>query len=82
MADGAATFEVDLEAPAGLAWCNDDTPGITRRRAGKGFTYRDAKGATVKNPKVLDRIRMLAIPPAWTDVWICPRANGYRKPLF
>ena len=77
MADGAATFEVDLEAPAGLAWCNDDTPGITRRRAGKGFTYRDAKGATVKNPKVLDRIRMLAIPPAWTDVWICPRANGH-----
>ena len=77
MADGAATFEVDLEAPAGLAWCNDDTPGITRRRAGKGFTYRDAKGATIKNPKVLDRIRMLAIPPAWTDVWICPRANGH-----
>ena len=77
MADGAATFEVDLEAPAGLAWCNDDTPGITRRRAGKGFTYRDAKGATIKNPKVLDRIRMLAIPPAWTEVWICPRANGH-----
>lgn len=77
MADGAATFEVDLEAPAGLAWCNDDTPGITRRRAGKGFTYRDAKGATIKNPKVLDRIRMLAIPPAWADVWICPRANGH-----
>ena len=77
MADGSATFEIDLEAPAGLAWCNDDTPGITRRRAGKGFTYRDAKGATIKNPKVLDRIRMLAIPPAWTEVWICPRANGH-----
>lgn len=77
MADGSATFEIDLEAPAGLAWCNDDTPGITRRRAGKGFAYRDAKGATIKNPKVLDRIRMLAIPPAWTDVWICSRANGH-----
>ncbi|QYF87660.1 DNA topoisomerase IB [Brevundimonas sp. PAMC22021] len=77
MADGAPTFEVDPEAPAGLSWCNDDTPGITRRRAGKGFSYRDSKGAVITNPKVLDRIRMLAIPPAWTDVWICPRANGH-----
>ncbi|WP_295705017.1 DNA topoisomerase IB [uncultured Brevundimonas sp.] len=77
MADGSTAFAVDLEAPAGLAWCNDDTPGITRRRAGKGFSYRDSKGALISNPKVLDRIRMLAIPPAWTDVWICPRANGH-----
>ena len=77
MADGSTAFAVDLEAPAGLAWCNDDTPGITRRRAGKGFSYRDSKGALISNPKVLDRIRMLAIPPAWTDVWICSRANGH-----
>jgi len=67
----------DAEIPRGLSWCSDDHPGLTRRRAGKGWSYRDAQGRTVTDRKVLDRIRALAIPPAWTDVWICPRANGH-----
>jgi DNA topoisomerase-1 len=65
------------EVPEGLTWCGDETPGFTRRRSGTGFSYLDRNGAVIRDPKVLDRIRMLAIPPAWTDVWICPRASGH-----
>lgn len=50
--------------------------GWTRRRAGKGFTYRDADGRAL-GPEDVARIKALAIPPAWTDVWICPIANGH-----
>lgn len=46
-------------------------------RAGKGFTFKDASGAKVTAPELLDRIAHLAIPPAWTDVWIAPYANGH-----
>jgi DNA topoisomerase IB len=53
------------------------TPGIRRKRAGKGFTYVDWDGRKVTDPGVLQRIRDLVIPPAWTDVWICPLANGH-----
>lgn len=77
MADGSHGFDPVVEVPQGLSWCSDDNPGLTRRRAGKGWSYRDAEGRPVKDPKVLDRIRALAIPPAWTDVWICPKANGH-----
>ena len=77
MADGAAAFAPEDDIPQGLSWCNDDNPGLTRRRSGKGWSYRDAKGRTIADPKVLDRIRALAIPPAWTAVWICPKANGH-----
>jgi Topoisomerase IB len=77
MPDGSHAFAPALEVPKGLCWCSDDMPGLTRRRAGKGWSYRDAQGGTVTDPKVLDRIRALAIPPAWTDVWICSRANGH-----
>jgi len=66
-----------IEIPEGLSWCSDDNPGLSRRRAGKGWSYRDAQGRTIEDARVLDRIRALAIPPAWTDVWICPRANGH-----
>ena len=52
-------------------------PGISRRRAGKGFTYLDEGGDRVDDPEVIDRIRALAIPPAWTDVWICPDPRGH-----
>jgi DNA topoisomerase-1 len=52
-------------------------PGIRRRRAGRGFTYVDAAGRRVTDPEVLDRIRALAIPPAWTDVWICCDPRGH-----
>jgi DNA topoisomerase-1 len=51
-------------------------PGWTRRRAGRGFSYRDAGGDALPKEEV-ERIRSLAIPPAWQDVWICPYPNGH-----
>src|SRR3954452_24045653 len=51
-------------------------PGYRRRRAGRGFAYYDQDGALIKDDR-LDRIRGLAIPPAWRDVWICPWPNGH-----
>src|SRR6185503_20843784 len=53
-------------------------PGIGRRRRGKGFEYFDEETAKrITNEEVLQRIRALAIPPAWTDVWICADALGH-----
>ena len=52
-------------------------PGISRRRRGRGFEYRDDKGRRIADADVLARIRDLAIPPAWDDVWVCPYPNGH-----
>jgi DNA topoisomerase I len=52
-------------------------PGIRRRRRGRGFSYTHANGSSVADAKTLERIRELAIPPAWSDVWICPWPNGH-----
>lgn len=65
------------KTPTGLHYVTDDAPGLTRVRAGKGFSYRDARGRHVRDKKSLERIAKLAIPPAWTDVWICADANGH-----
>ena len=65
------------KAPHGLIWCSDDRPGIRRERVGKGFVYRDASGRLIRRAAELNRIRTLAIPPAYEDVWICPRVNGH-----
>ncbi|MFC6840763.1 DNA topoisomerase IB [Xanthomonas theicola] len=62
---------------AGLVYVSDDQPGIARRRAGKGFGYRLPDGSAVRDAPTLQRIRQLAIPPAYTEVWICTRANGH-----
>ncbi len=62
---------------AGLRYVSDEAPGIRRKRAGKGFTYVDRNGATVRDQATLARIRSLVIPPAWTDVWICPHKDGH-----
>ncbi len=62
---------------AGLRYVNDSEPGIRRKRAGKGFTYLSTTGRRVSQPAVLQRIRRLAIPPAYTDVWICRDARGH-----
>jgi DNA topoisomerase-1 len=62
---------------AGLRYSTDARPGITRRRAGRGFGYRDPDGKRVTDRTVLARIRSLAIPPAWTDVWICNDPSGH-----
>ena len=66
-----------LEAPAHLTYVSDCDPGIRRRRSGRGFSYRGVEGHTLKDPATLQRIRRLAIPPAWTDVWICPDSMGH-----
>ena len=52
-------------------------PGITRRRRGRGFEYRDDAGGRIADAEVLQRIHELAIPPAWDDVWVCPYPNGH-----
>lgn len=51
--------------------------GFRRRRAGRGFTYVDTDGERITDPEVIARIRALAIPPAWSDVWICPDERGH-----
>ena len=56
---------------------NDATAGIRRIRSGSGFRYVGPDGETVRSSAVRDRIGALAIPPAWTDVWICPSPNGH-----
>lgn len=62
---------------AGLTYVNDAAPGITRRRAGTGFTYRDPNNRPIRDAATLARIRGLAVPPAWTAVWICPDPRGH-----
>jgi DNA topoisomerase-1 len=62
---------------AGLRYVTDRIPGIRRRRAGKGFSYRTPDGRLLTDRTELARIKWLAIPPAWTDVWICPERNGH-----
>jgi len=70
--DAAATARA-----AGLRYVSDADPGIRRRRKGKGFEYLDAQGRRVGDRHTVARIRALVIPPAWRDVWICPRADGH-----
>ena len=62
---------------AGLRYVSDTQPGIRRQRAGRGVGYRGTDGRLLRDPRVLRRIKALAIPPAWTDVWICPRPDGH-----
>jgi DNA topoisomerase-1 len=62
---------------AGLRYATDAVPGLTRRRRGRGFSYHDQQGRVIRDPEVLKRIRSIVIPPAWTDVWICPWPNGH-----
>ena len=62
---------------AGLRHVADDGPGIRRCKSGNAFTYERPQGGLVRDPQTLGRIRALAIPPAWRDVWICPRDDGH-----
>ena len=64
-------------AEAGLRYVSDTSPGIRRKRSGTGFTYVGQDGKRITDQKTLERIRKLAIPPAYTDVWICPSPNGH-----
>ncbi len=68
---------VEAARTARLRYVTDQEPGFTRRRRGDGFEYLDTDGRPITDEKVLERIRSLAIPPAYTDVWICRSANGH-----
>jgi DNA topoisomerase I len=62
---------------AGLRYVSDESPGIRRRRQGEGFSYLTPTGEPLTEAATLERIRALAVPPAWTEVWICPQSNGH-----
>ena len=64
-------------AAEGLLYVSDDQPGLKRRRQGKGFVYLDARGKRVTRSAEIERIRLLVIPPAYTDVWICANPRGH-----
>src|ERR1043165_3423195 len=78
--DGTSPLVVEARQAAksaGLRYASDEQPGLRRKGVGKGFRYLDPDGKAVKDPKTLKRIRALAVPPAWTEVWICPIAEGH-----
>ena len=74
MAPDAAEMRAPAET-AGLTYVTDLDPGIRRVTTKDGFEYRDPAGRLIRDEATLERIRKLAIPPAWTDVWICPDAR-------
>jgi DNA topoisomerase-1 len=61
----------------GLRYVTDQRPGFRRVQAGRGFVYRDVKSTRIRAAVTLKRIKSLVIPPAWTDVWICPDPHGH-----
>ena len=79
MASTADTSEPEVAhaRAAGLSYVTDAGPGIRRKRAGTGFSYCSPDGKLISDCEVISRIKALAVPPAWTEVWICPKANGH-----
>jgi DNA topoisomerase-1 len=79
MAQTAApiTDPVETAKVAHLHYVNSDEPGIRRERRGKGFVYFNEEGEPIKDAKQLERFKSLGIPPAWTEVWVCPSPNGH-----
>src|SRR5579884_1053723 len=75
--DEIITDPVESAKQAGLRYITDTRPGIRRKRAGKHFSYIGLDGTPIHDEKTLKRIKSLAIPPAWTDVWISPIASGH-----
>lgn len=75
--DDDIALPVKAAKAAGLRYVSDATPGIRRKRAGKGFSYIGRDGKPIHEQEELRRIRALAIPPAWTNVWICPNPRGH-----
>lgn len=68
---------VESAKAVGLRYVTDEQPGIRRIKAGAAFNYQSERGKVLRDERTLKRIRSLAIPPAWTDVWICPHENGH-----
>src|SRR5437868_781171 len=64
-------------ADAGLRYVSDDQPGYSRKRKGDEFEYFDTDGKPIEDEQRVLRIKRLAIPPAYTDVWICPSPTGH-----
>ena len=76
-ARGTTTPAVESAQAAGLRYTTDAKPGLRRVRKGKGFVYVTSDGKAVRDAVILERIRKLVIPPAWTDVWICTDTRGH-----
>jgi DNA topoisomerase-1 len=62
---------------AGLHYTGDEEPGYQRKRWGRGFTYFDPEGTRVRDDELRQRFESMAIPPAWTEVWICADPRGH-----
>jgi DNA topoisomerase I len=77
MASTDTNGNAKLASQAGLIYVDDFKTGVTRRKRGKGFTYIWPNGQTIKDEQVRQRIQSLTIPPAWSDVWICPKETGH-----
>ena len=73
----AAPEYVSSAEAVGLLYVTDAMPGIRRKRHGRGFTYTDPDGNVIRDRAMLRRFRALVIPPAWTEVWICPSPDGH-----
>jgi DNA topoisomerase-1 len=67
----------DAAQSAGLVYVDDQSVGLSRRKSGKGWSYRDATGAKIREKAVIERINRIGIPPAYTDVWICSDERGH-----
>ncbi|HEX6483018.1 MAG TPA: DNA topoisomerase IB [Ktedonobacteraceae bacterium] len=72
-----ANDPIETAKAAGLRYVTDASPGIQRKRIGKNFSYIGLNGKPIRDPAELQRIKSLGIPPAWTNVWICPNPNGH-----
>lgn len=68
---------VSAARAARLRYVTDRQPGITGKASAGGFAYRDHRGKAIRDAAQLARIKALAVPPAWTEVWICPLENGH-----
>jgi DNA topoisomerase I len=75
--DSVATESAEAAEEAGLHYVSDDRPGYTRKARNGEFEYLDTQGKRIRDEQRLLRIKRLAIPPAWTDVWICPSPTGH-----
>lgn len=74
---GVVVDVADAVRESGLVYVTAEEPGIRRRKAGKGWSFVGPDGKAIRDRETLERIRKLAIPPAYADVWICPDCNGH-----
>lgn len=77
MASDEGLSNDEVADAAGLTYVDDSAPGITRRKVCKGWAYALPNGKPLRDERRIEQIAKLAIPPAYTDVWICPKANGH-----